>query len=114
MMMGRMRSLTASSVDLISSSPRSTLIFANSTIRIAFLADRPMRVINPICAYTLLVSVGANGQRHGWRQRALMGTASITASGTDQLSYNAARNRNTKTMQNVKIYTVMEPALISS
>ena len=46
--------------------------------------------------------------------KALMGTASITDSGTDQLSYNAARNRNTKTIEKRKIYTVVVPALISS
>ncbi len=55
MMIGRKRSRTASSVDCISSSPRSTLILANSTIRMAFFADKPISVINPIWAYTLLV-----------------------------------------------------------
>ena len=42
--MGRKRRLTASRVDLMSSSPWSTRSLANSTIRMAFLAARPMRV----------------------------------------------------------------------
>lgn len=45
---GRKRSLTASIVDSIISLPESTLLFANSTIKIEFLADRPISVTNPI------------------------------------------------------------------
>ncbi len=48
--MGRNLSLTASTVDCINSSPLSTLTLAYSTIRIAFLAARPISVIKPICA----------------------------------------------------------------
>ena len=75
---------------------------ANSTIRMAFLAASPMRVMRPICAYTLLVMLGTN-MSVSIAPNAPIGTASITENGTDQLSYNAARNRNTKVMENRKI-----------
>ena len=35
--------------------------------------------------------------------KAPIGTASITESGTDQFSYKAAKNRNTKVRENKKI-----------
>ncbi len=46
--------------------------------------------------------------------KALIGTASITENGTDQLSYKAARKRKTKVIEKRKMNTVLEPALISS
>ena len=101
-MIGRNLNLTASNVDFINSSPRSTLSFANSTINIAFFADNPINVINPICAYTLFVSAGTHVSAT-MAPNALIGTANITDNGTDQLSYNAARKRKTKTMQKRKI-----------
>ena len=59
---GRRRRLTACKVDSIIGMPLSTLSFAYSTIRIAFFADRPINVINPICAYTLLVKRGTESK----------------------------------------------------
>lgn len=50
---GRSLNRTASMVAATISIPRSTRSLANSTIRIEFLAARPIRVISPICAYTL-------------------------------------------------------------
>jgi hypothetical protein len=51
---GRKRSLAADIADSISPLPESSSIFANSTIRIAFFAARPISMIRPICANTLL------------------------------------------------------------
>jgi hypothetical protein len=50
MMMGLKRSLTASKVAFSSSIPLSTRSLANSTIKMAFLAAKPISVIKPICA----------------------------------------------------------------
>ena len=50
---GRKRSLAAFIVASMSGLPDSSSIFANSTIRIAFFAARPMSMISPICAKTL-------------------------------------------------------------
>ncbi|MNL52539.1 hypothetical protein D3C87_1757270 [compost metagenome] len=44
---GRNLNLTASIVDGINPIPQSTLSFANSTIRIAFFAESPIKVIKP-------------------------------------------------------------------
>ncbi|MCY1373113.1 hypothetical protein D9M69_603630 [compost metagenome] len=66
---------------------------ANSTIRIAFLAARPMVVSRPTWKYTSL-----DRPRINVASSAPMiprGTTSITADGIVQLSYNAARHRNT-------------------
>ena len=58
MSMGRKRIDTASIVDCKRSSPLSTRTLAYSTIKIAFLAARPIKVIRPIWAYTLSVRLG--------------------------------------------------------
>ena len=50
MMMGRRRSLAAPTAAVIASSPCSCFILANSTIKIAFLAARPISNTMPICA----------------------------------------------------------------
>ncbi|MNF00984.1 hypothetical protein D3C80_1999050 [compost metagenome] len=66
---------------------------ANSTIRIAFFAARPMVVNRPTWKYTSL-----DRPRRLVASRAPMipnGTTSMTAIGIDQLSYRAARHRNT-------------------
>ena len=47
MRIGRKRSLAASTVASISGLPSARRSLANSMIRIAFLADRPMMVISP-------------------------------------------------------------------
>ncbi len=66
---------------------------ANSTIRIAFFADRPMVVSRPTWKNTSLSrprSVAASSA-----PITPSGTTSITENGIDQLSYSAARHRNT-------------------
>ena len=50
MMIGRRRSLAASIAALTASLPASSFILANSTIRIAFLAARPISSTTPIWA----------------------------------------------------------------
>ncbi len=71
-MIGRKRRLTASNwLDLYQAPrPQSTRTLANSTIRMAFLAASPIRVISPICAYTLLVRRGTAGKRQYSTKRA--------------------------------------------
>jgi len=95
MMMGRKRSLIAAMVAGMISIPESTRSFANSTIRIAFFAARPINVTKPICAITLFVNEGIN-VKVNIAPNAPVGTASNTENGTDQLSYNAARNKKYK------------------
>ena len=68
----------------------------------AFLAASPISVIRPICAYTLLEIPGRNDSVN-IAPNAPMGTASNTENGTDQLSYSAARKRNTNVMEKTKI-----------
>ena len=99
---GRNLSLTAASVAGKISIPASTLSFANSTIRIAFFAANPISVTKPICAYTILVSEGISVNVR-IAPKAPVGTANKTDNGIDQLSYKAARNRNTKRMDNENI-----------
>ena len=90
---GRKRRREASSVDSTRPLPSAYRSFANSTIRIAFLADRPMMVIRPTLKNTSF----------GMPRKVTASTAPITPSGTtsitdtgiDQLSYSAASTRNT-------------------
>ena len=95
MMMGRKRRLTASRVDLMRSSPLSTRTLANSTIRMAFLAAKPISVIKPICAYTLFVRLGTNTSAR-IAPKAPIGTARSTENGTDQLSYKCCKEQEHK------------------
>ena len=52
--MGRKRRRAASSAASCAGLPSSCFTFANSTMRIAFLAARPMSMISPTWTYTLL------------------------------------------------------------
>ncbi|MCY1410294.1 hypothetical protein D9M71_256600 [compost metagenome] len=90
---GRRRRRAARTVASTRSWPSSTRCLANSMIRIAFLADRPIRVIRPTLKNTSLGiprKVTANTA-----PSTPSGTTSNTEVGIDQLSYNAARHRNT-------------------
>ena len=90
---GRSRIFAADSVASNRLRPWSSCAWANSTIRIAFLADRPTVVKRPTWKYTSLVSprpVAASSA-----PITPSGTMSMTANGTDQLSYSAARLRKT-------------------
>ncbi|MNZ85505.1 hypothetical protein D3C78_1042990 [compost metagenome] len=93
MTIGRRRRRAACTVASTRSWPSSTRLLANSMIRMAFFADRPIRVIRPTLKNTSL----------GMPRRVTASTAPSTPSGTtsstavgiDQLSYSAARHRNT-------------------
>ena len=94
---GRSRRRTASSVASNSSLPCSCSCLANSTIRIAFLHDRPTVVSSPTWKYTSF-----DMPRRPVNSTAPMmpsGTTRITENGTDQLSYSAARHRNTNRIE---------------
>ena len=73
--------------------PRLVVLLANSTIRIAFFAARPTVVSSPTWKYTSLDSPRSKVAASAPMMPS--GTTSITADGIDQLSYSAARHRNT-------------------
>ncbi|MNS91907.1 hypothetical protein D3C72_1260190 [compost metagenome] len=66
---------------------------ANSTIRMAFFAPRPIRVIRPTWKYTSFWMPRSHTARMA--PNTAKGTAVTTASGKVQRSYWAARMRNT-------------------
>jgi hypothetical protein len=107
---GRSRSRTASSVAWWRGAPSSRFAFANSTIRIAFLHARPTSTIRPIC--TKMSTALCVSSTPPTEQSRHSGTTRITASGIDQLSYSAARARNTNTTASPKTYIAVLPALI--
>ena len=93
MMIGRNRSRTARMVASTSSMPCSRLSLAKEMIRIAFLLVRPMVVSIATWKYTSRSSprrVAASAI-----PRMPSGATSSTEVGIDQLSYSAARHRNT-------------------
>ena len=66
---------------------------ANSTIRMAFLADRPISVIRPTLKKTSFVMPATDTAITAPIRPS--GTTSMTANGIDQLSYRAASTINT-------------------
>jgi len=74
---------------------------ANSTIRMAFLATRPIRVTRPICAKTLFSRPRSQSARNA--PRTAIGVPSSTLKGSVQLSYSAARMRKTNSSDSPKI-----------
>src|SRR5438270_12989926 len=86
-----------SSIDL----PLSNSIFANSTIRMAFLAASPISMTSPICAYTLFSRPRIHRTHRA--PKTATGVPSSTLKGSDQLSYCAARIRNTNSRDMAKI-----------
>ena len=98
--MGRSRSRQASIAAAMTSMPPSTRSRANSTIRIAFLQASPTSTMKPICVRMLLSEPDSHtpsiaDSRH-------MGTMRMIASGSDQLSYCAARIRKTSSTHSAK------------
>ena len=90
---GRKRRRQASSVASTRLMPPSCSLRANSMIRIAFLDDRPMMAIKPTLKYT---SFGKpRSVTASTAPKMPSGTTSSTANGIAQLSYSAARHRNT-------------------
>ena len=93
MRIGRSRMRAASSAASTTPFPRSCSSFANSTMRMAFFAESPTVVRRPTWKKTSFArprnSVAITAPRTP------SGTTSITETGMDQLSYSAARQRNT-------------------
>ena len=96
---GRRRSFTASSVASRRGRPASRFILANSTIRIAFLLARPTSTTKPICVKMLMSPAvfqnWCESQTPAIELSRHIGTTRMTASGSAQLSYRAAKTRNT-------------------
>ena len=84
---------------------------ANSTIRMAFLAARPTRVTRATWKYTSLDR--SRSQVATRAPNTPKGTAVSTASGSDQLSYWAARIRKTMTSASTKMTVVSALASFS-
>ena len=82
--MGRKRSRQASSVASSRPRPRRRMVLANSMIRIAFLADKPITAMSPTLKYTS--SSRPRSQVKVSAPSTPSGTTSMTATGIDQLS----------------------------
>ena len=109
---GRRRWRAAVTVASISSIPWSWFSLANSTIRMAFLAASPTVVSKPTWKNTSLLK-----PRNKVASTVPMmpsGTTSITATGIDQLSYSAARHRNTTVSEMAYSIGACEPDRRSS
>ncbi len=110
MRIGRRRSLAASTAARAGSNPSSCFALANSTIKIAFLAARPISTISPICVNTLLSPPLI--MTPAIAAKSVKGTIRITASGSRKLSYCAASTRNTSRMHSGNTKTAVLPARI--
>ena len=90
---GRILMRTACAAAWTMDSPFSCSSFANSTIKIAFLLTKPMVVSKPTWKYTSLFMPKAPVIPSA--PITPSGTTKMTAIGIDQLSYRAAKHRNT-------------------
>jgi hypothetical protein len=82
---GRSRRRAASIAASTMLSPSSRRRLANSTIRIAFLAERPMSITKPICEYTSIWIWRSQSPESAPNKAS--GTVSRTMKGMVQLSY---------------------------
>ena len=112
MTIGRKRRWAAASADSMTPLPCACRSLANSMIKMAFLADKPMMVISPTWKYTSFVM--PRRVIPSSTPSTPRGTTRMTDSGIDQLSYSAAKHKNTARM--AKPYSTMacEPASFSS
>jgi len=121
MRMGRRRSLAASIAASTAPMPDSRCDLANSTMRMAFLAARPMSVIMPIWAKTLFTKlppmtcgrIVRRVQRPAMAPKSAKGVPSRTLKGKDQLSYCAARMKKTTTSAKRKTIDPVPDAFFS-
>jgi hypothetical protein len=111
MRMGRRRSLAPSRAASTRPRPFSSSSLANSTMRMAFLAERPMSITRPIWANTPKSYLRAHSPKNA--PKMAMGTESSTEKGRDQLSYRAARMRNTNTRDRANTRPVVPSAFFS-
>ena len=100
MRIGRRRRRAPASAASTSDAPRSCSTLANSTMRIAFLAARPITMTRPICENTS--SSKCASQSAATAPRTAMGVPSSTPNGSVQLSYSAARSRKTTSSEKPK------------
>jgi hypothetical protein len=107
---GRSRSRHASVVASRSGLPSWDSCRANSTMRMAFLHARPTSTTKPICTKMFIGRRLTNTPAR--EQSKHMGTTRMTASGSAQLSYRAARARKTTTTASANTYMAVLPALI--
>ena len=80
-------------------------------MRIAFLAASPMSIARPICANTPRSKPRKRSPRNA--PSTATGTDSSTENGSDQLSYSAARTRNTNTSDTAKTASAVPEAFFS-
>ncbi len=109
---GRKRRWHAASVASTRLLPCACRSFANSMIRIAFLADSPITAIRPTLKNTSLGRPRSVAPSNA--PSTPSGTTSITDAGIDQLSYSAARHRNTANNEKASRITACAPASFSS
>jgi hypothetical protein len=105
---GRSRSRQASMVASRTGMPFSRCTLANSTIRIAFLLASPTSTTKPIWVKMLMSMLAIHTPAIALKRH--MGTTKITARGSDQLSYCAARTRKTITTAKPKTIMAVLPA----
>ncbi len=108
---GRRRSRLASMAACTGVRPANSSSRANSTIRMAFLADRPTSTISPICVKTLLSP--AESHTPVIAASRPIGTIRMIASGSVRLSYCAASTRKTSRIASGNTITAELPARIS-
>ena len=108
---GRSRTRHASRIAVMRSSPLSSRYFANSTIKIAFLHASPDKTRKLIWVKTLLSPPVT--QTPAIADRMTIGTLRMTDSGSDQLSYSAARTTYTSSTHSGKTSTIVLPERIS-
>ncbi|MNZ30715.1 hypothetical protein D3C78_479940 [compost metagenome] len=109
--MGRSRSLAASMAAASGDRPANSSSRANSTMRMAFLAESPTSTMSPIWVKTLLSP--PKSQTPAMAESSPIGTMSKMASGSVRLSYWAASTRNTSRMASGKTHSAELPARIS-
>src|SRR5881296_2967096 len=114
MRIGRNRSRTATNAASMMLLPCSYSSLANSTIRLAFLAERPISITRPIWRNTSFsLACGATSLKSHRVPNApntAIGVTSSTLKGRAQLSYCAARMRNTHRMENPKMTLAGTPS----
>ena len=109
MTIGRRRSLLASTAASKRLQPACFRYRAVSTIRIAFLAARPTRTMNPTCTKMFRSSLCIHNPTTALSRH--IGTTSSTATGMVQLSYCAARTRYTSSTAPMKAKIAALPSI---
>src|SRR5690606_19689882 len=109
---GRKRISHALSAASNKSIPWSCMSFANSIIKIAFFAAKPIMVIKPTLKYT---SFGIDAKLAAIKEpNTPKGTTKITAKGIDQLSYKAAKHKKIASKESASSIGACEPEILSS